>query len=74
MSFGSRVIDLSNDIILDITDPAMDRLTEEGFHPEFGARPLKRVIQKRVLNELSKQLLTRSIEPGGSYLLDVFTS
>ena len=74
MSFGSRVIDLSNDIILDITDPAMDWLTEEGFHPEFGARPLKRVIQKRVLNELSKQLLTRSIEPGGSYLLDVFTS
>ena len=66
MNFGSRVTDFHNDI----TDPAMDWLTEEGFNPAFGARPLKRVIQKRMLNEL----LTRSIEPGGSYLLDVSTS
>jgi ATP-dependent Clp protease ATP-binding subunit ClpB len=60
------------DIILEVTPEALDWLAEEGFHPEFGARPLKRVIQKRVLKELSKQMLLNKIQPRSQILLDVF--
>ncbi|HMQ46602.1 MAG TPA: ATP-dependent chaperone ClpB [Saprospiraceae bacterium] len=60
------------DIQLQVTTEAMDWLAEEGFHPEFGARPLKRVIQKRILNELSKQMLLGHIEPKSRVLLDNF--
>jgi ATP-dependent Clp protease ATP-binding subunit ClpB len=60
------------DITLDITPQAMDFLADEGYHPEFGARPLKRVIQKRVLRQLSKQLLDGSVTPGSHLMLDVF--
>ncbi|MEM9259224.1 MAG: hypothetical protein AAGA62_06220, partial [Bacteroidota bacterium] len=47
-------------------------LAAEGFSPEFGARPLKRVIKKRVLRQLSKQMLAGSITPGSQMVLDVF--
>jgi ATP-dependent Clp protease ATP-binding subunit ClpB len=60
------------DIKLTITPQAMDWLAEEGYHPEFGARPLKRVIQKRVLNQLSKQMLLGEIVPNSRIVLDVF--
>jgi len=60
------------DIEISVTSEAMDWLAEEGFHPEFGARPLKRLIQKKVLNQLSKQMLRNDIEAGGHYVLDVF--
>jgi ATP-dependent Clp protease ATP-binding subunit ClpB len=60
------------DITLAITPQAMDFLAEEGYHPEFGARPLKRVIQKRVLRQLSKQLLDGTVTPGNQLVLDVF--
>ncbi len=60
------------EIDLDIAPAAMNWLAEEGFSPEFGARPLKRVIQKRVLNELSKQLLLRKVKPKSRIVLDVF--
>ena len=59
------------DIDLAYTEKATDYLAEEGFHPEFGARPLKRVIQKRVLNELSKQILLIHIKPKSRVELDV---
>jgi ATP-dependent Clp protease ATP-binding subunit ClpB len=59
-------------ITLTIAPEAMDWLAEEGYHPEFGARPLKRVIQKRVLRQLSKQLLDNSIQPNSDILLDIF--
>ena len=48
-------------IIIEITDAALDHLGRAGFDPEFGARPLKRVIQREILNELSKQLLSGAI-------------
>ncbi|MCB9292172.1 MAG: ATP-dependent chaperone ClpB [Lewinellaceae bacterium] len=60
------------EIQLSIASPAMDWLAEEGYHPEFGARPLKRVIQKRVLNELSKQMLLNKVKPKSHIVLDVF--
>ncbi|MEM9528376.1 MAG: AAA family ATPase, partial [Bacteroidota bacterium] len=60
------------DIQLTIAPEAMDWLAAEGFSPEFGARPLKRVIKKRVLRQLSKQMLEGSITPGSQMVLDVF--
>jgi len=59
-------------IQLDFTKHAMDWLADEGFHPEFGARPLKRVIQRKVLNKLSDALLLGEIEPNSKATLDVF--
>jgi ATP-dependent Clp protease ATP-binding subunit ClpB len=59
-------------ISLAITPEAMDWLADEGYHPEFGARPLKRVIQKQVLRQLSRQLLEGSIESDSHIVLDVF--
>jgi ATP-dependent Clp protease ATP-binding subunit ClpB len=50
-----------NDIRISITDEAADWLSQLGYDPQFGARPLKRVMQKRLLNELSKQILSGSI-------------
>ena len=43
------------------TEEAIEWLAQLGFDPQFGARPLKRVIQKKVLNELSKQILAGKI-------------
>ncbi|GJM35677.1 MAG: chaperone protein ClpB [Saprospiraceae bacterium] len=59
-------------IQLSVTSEAVDWLAEEGYNPEFGARPIKRVIQKRVLNELSKQILLSKIDSSQSVILDVF--
>lgn len=60
------------EISLNVTPEAMNWLAEEGYHPEFGARPLKRVIQKRVLNQLSKQMLLGDVQPKSRLILDVF--
>ncbi|MGM9797416.1 MAG: ATP-dependent chaperone ClpB [Parabacteroides sp.] len=47
----------ANDMTLNFTDEALELIADKGFDPQFGARPVKRVIQKMVLNELSKALL-----------------
>lgn len=57
---------------LSIAPQAMDWLAAEGYEPEFGARPLKRVIKKRVLRELSKQMLAGDFQSGSHLVLDVF--
>jgi ATP-dependent Clp protease ATP-binding subunit ClpB len=59
-------------IHLAATPQALDTLAAEGFNPEFGARPIKRLIQKKVLNELSKQLLLNNIHPSSRVVLDAF--
>lgn len=46
---------------LDISEEALERLAKLGYDPQFGARPLKRVIQKEILNELSKQILSGKV-------------
>ncbi|GAA0872379.1 ATP-dependent chaperone ClpB [Gangjinia marincola] len=61
-------------ITLDATPQAISYLSKEGFDPQFGARPVKRVIQKRVLNELSKQILSGKINTESIILLDEFDS
>lgn len=51
-----------NGITIEASSEVLDHLGELGFDPQFGARPLKRVIQREILNELSKQILSGSIE------------
>ena len=54
------------------TPEALDSLSIKGFNPQFGARPIKRVIQKEVLNELSKEILSGKILAESKILLDSF--
>jgi ATP-dependent Clp protease ATP-binding subunit ClpB len=60
------------DITLDATDEAITYLAKKGYQPEFGARPVKRVIQKEVLNQLSKEILSGKITTDSIILLDAF--
>lgn len=50
-----------NGISLDVTDSAISLIAREGYDPQFGARPVKRVIQRRLLNELSKKIISGEI-------------
>jgi len=59
-------------ITLDATEEAVKHLTEKGYDPQFGARPVKRVIQKLVLNQLSKEILAGNITINSAILLDAF--
>lgn len=51
-----------NGVHLELTDEAINFIAQTGYNPEFGARPVKRVIQRYLLNELSKQLLSQDID------------
>lgn len=59
-------------ITMDTTPEAVDYLARKGYDPHFGARPVKRVIQKEVLNELSKQILSGEVKTDSIILLDSF--
>ncbi len=59
-------------ITLDATDDAVAYLAKKGYQPEFGARPVKRVIQKEVLNQLSKEILSGNVTTDSVILLDAF--
>jgi ATP-dependent Clp protease ATP-binding subunit ClpB len=59
-------------VLLEFTDYALDYLAENGFDPQFGARPLKRLIQKQIVNQLSKKLLSGTIDKTKPVLVDVF--
>ncbi len=60
------------DLVLYVTKDAFDHIAEIGYDPFFGARPIKRVIQKQVLNELSKALLSGTIDRTKNIVMDVF--
>lgn len=62
----------SQNITLEATEEAIQLLAKEGFEPEFGARPVKRTIQKLVLNKLSKEILAGQIHSNSTILLDEF--
>ena len=51
----------SNGMSIEVSDKAVDWLTHEGYDPQFGARPIKRTIQRYLINELSKQILSGSV-------------
>ncbi|MFK8045377.1 MAG: ATP-dependent chaperone ClpB [Crocinitomicaceae bacterium] len=55
-----------NEIKLEVSEAAVEWLTEKGYDPQFGARPIKRVIQKEVLNALSKSILGGDIQLGST--------
>ena len=59
-------------ITLDATQEAVDYLSEKGFDPQYGARPVKRVIQREVMNKLSKEILGGKISTDSIILLDAF--
>ncbi|MGB5648174.1 MAG: AAA family ATPase, partial [Muriicola sp.] len=59
-------------ITIDATEEAIQYLAEKGYNPQYGARPIKRTIQKEVLNNLSKELLSGSISADSIILIDSF--
>jgi ATP-dependent Clp protease ATP-binding subunit ClpB len=61
-----------NNITIKATEYAFEWIANMGYDPQFGARPIKRVIQKYILNELSKQLLGGQVQKDSEILLDVF--
>ncbi|MFD4440278.1 ATP-dependent Clp protease ATP-binding subunit [Nocardia sp. NPDC058519] len=60
----------AQDIELEISQSAVDWLGERGFQPEFGARPLRRTVQKELDNRVSRLLLDGGLEPGGTVKVD----
>ena len=60
------------EITLDATDEAIKYLGKKGYEPEFGARPVKRVIQKEIVNQLSKEILSGKIATDSIILIDSF--
>jgi ATP-dependent Clp protease ATP-binding subunit ClpB len=59
-------------IQLQFSDYALDYLAENGYDPQFGARPLKRLIQKEVVNQLSKKILAGDVDKSKPVVVDVF--
>ena len=59
-----------NGIDLQFTDVALDFISHEGYDPQFGARPVKRVIQRYVLNELSKEILSGRVDRSRPIVID----
>lgn len=60
-----------NGVSLEFTDTAIDWIAQMGFDPEFGARPVKRAIQRMVLDPLSRQLLAGTIDKSSSIVIDM---
>src|ERR1700748_3877462 len=63
---------MTQNIDLQFTDYALDYLVQRGFDPQYGARPLKRVIQKDIINMLSKKIIGGEIDKAKPVLIDVF--
>ena len=61
----------ANGITLEVTPAALHFLAEEGYDPEFGARPVKRVIHRLVLNRLSKDILAQTVDKSRPIIIDV---
>ena len=60
-----------NDVLITATDEALDHLADIGYDPAMGARPVKRVIQREILNELSRQILEDRIKTSDTIIIDV---
>ncbi len=58
-------------ITLETTTKVLDKLADEGYDPAFGARPLKRILQKRILNELSKMILSGNVSKDSAILMEM---
>jgi len=62
----------ANGITMEISNDAIDYLTEKSYDPQFGARPVKRALQKELLNQLSKEILSGKVTKDHSILVDSF--
>ncbi|QOY37500.1 ATP-dependent protease ATP-binding subunit ClpC [Anaerobacillus isosaccharinicus] len=62
---------IEHEIEFDLTDAAKDKIADEGYDPEYGARPLRRALQKHVEDRLSEELLRGTIQKGQKVTLDV---
>ena len=60
-----------NEILISTTDEAINHLADIGYDPAMGARPVKRVIQRQILNELSRQILEDKVHTGENIVIDV---
>jgi ATP-dependent Clp protease ATP-binding subunit ClpB len=69
---GLKNLVAQSGIQLQFSDYALEFLADQGFDPQFGARPLKRLIQKEIINELSKRILAGDIDKNKPVLVDVF--
>ncbi len=69
---GLKALAAKNNIELSHSPEVVDYLAEIGYDPQFGARPIKRVIQRQVLNNLSKAILAGKIHAGDVIVMDVF--
>ena len=61
----------NNNLKLDVSDDAIDWLTRHGYDPQSGARPVKRLIQKEIINELSKEIISGRILKENTVTIDV---
>ncbi len=69
---GLRKLVAENGIQLRYSDYLLETLAEQGYDPQFGARPLKRLVQKMIVNALSKKILAGEIDKGKTVLVDAF--
>jgi ATP-dependent Clp protease ATP-binding subunit ClpB len=60
-----------NNLDVVISELAVDHIAEAGFDPQYGARPIKRVLQREVLNELSRMIISGKVDPKSRILIDV---
>ena len=73
---GKFLLELKNmvtekNVVIDITDEALDYLVDKGFDPKMRARPLQRVIDKDIKRPLSRELLFGNLKNGGNVTVDV---
>ena len=61
----------ANDIKIDITDAAVDFIAKQSYNPQYGARPVKRMMQRELLNSLSKMILAESVDKAKTIIVDV---
>ena len=76
-----KIVDIQVDLIakrlidagvkIEVSTAARARLAKLGFDPQFGARPLKRVVQREILNELSKQILSGKVQKDSVIFIDL---
>lgn len=65
-----KMLDRNSGIKLEVTPKAISLLAEEGYDPEFGARPVKRVIHRQILNPLSKDILAQNVDKAKPIIID----
>jgi ATP-dependent Clp protease ATP-binding subunit ClpB len=60
-----------NKLRIDINDLALEYLADKGYDPDFGARPIKRLIQKEIVNNIAKKMIAGEIKNGDEIIVDL---